>query len=144
MNTQMDTCYECKDTFNEGLLVKCKPCAVFVCLNCIISCDLNKEYADSVNSDLFFYQNDRDFDGPNTCGENGSVSHKGCSYYELEVCGCEWNTLDRGIRGAPSCEYTFCSNHREGTEVSDPLDNANGIGSCTDCDQPRCNLCSIR
>lgn len=143
MSTQMDTCYECKNTFDEYDLKECKPCAFFVCLNCIISCDLNKEYADSINSDLFFYQNDQDFDGPNTCGEDGSVSHKGCRYYQLEVCGCEWNTLYRGIRGGSSCEYTFCNNHREGTEVSDPLPNANVIEWCMDCDQARCDGCSI-
>jgi hypothetical protein len=45
--SELASCYECNKTFDEGLLVKCKSCAVFVCLNCIISCDLNKEYADT-------------------------------------------------------------------------------------------------
>jgi len=90
MNTQMDTCYKCKNTFYEYDLKECEPCAVFVCLNCTISCGIALLYGEEEG----------------TCGAWNSVLHEGCGAAELEVCDCVM-----GVWLGKRCENTYCDNH---------------------------------
>ena len=113
MNAQMDTCYECKNTFDEDSLKKCVTCEVFVCRDCIQWC------SDGIDFGLDNGSWDDDICG----GEEGAILHVGCDIDQLEVCDC-----DRGIWGGKRCERTVCWNHQD---------------SCMDCDSSRCGSCWI-
>jgi hypothetical protein len=116
MNTLMDTCYECKDTFDEGFLMKCELCEEFVCRGCIQWCN------EGMDAGLDNGGWDDDI-----CGDEGEILHAGCSCDILEVCD-----SDMGIWGGKRCEQTWCWNHHE----------VNGGDSCSDCDSSRCGSCS--
>ena len=119
MNTQMKPCYECKDTLDEGLLMKCELCEEFVCRDCIQWCN------EGIDAGL-----DKGSWDDDICGDEGEILHAGCDSDILEVCD---SHLPKSypFRGGKRCEQTFCWNHSE----------VQGGWSCSYCDSSRCGNC---